>query len=107
MLIIWRLAGTARKTPSDAMTISQMAMYQWFAGSAPGFSIIKAGIALTSPAAEIDPAAVAQDCIALFSRMLNGGNQRGTSRCSVAKMLYASTHEVTATPRLQPAFKPT
>jgi len=40
------------------------------AGSAPGFSIISAGTAFTSPAPDITPAAAATDWSELFSRMV-------------------------------------
>ena len=45
--------------------------------------------------------------MALFSRMLNGGNSLGRTRWSVAKMANARMQEVIATPSPQPALSPT
>ena len=49
MLIIWRLAGTARNTPSQEM-IRIHAISTHMPGTAAGLSIMSAGMALTRPA---------------------------------------------------------
>src|SRR5437773_747277 len=46
MLIIWRLAGTARNTPSIEITPIQAISTHWL-GTALGWSIINAGMAFT------------------------------------------------------------
>ncbi len=73
-LIICRLVGTARNTPSHATTaihgIRTIRRCAKSAGSADGFSMSSAGMAFTSPALVMAPAAEAHDCMALFSRML-------------------------------------
>src|SRR5258706_1725911 len=91
MLIIWRLAGTARNTPRHEMMIthgiSHMQRAIMVAGRAAALSIMSVAIALTSPPLVIEPAAEAADCMALFSRMLKGGNHLGSARWRVAKMV--------------------
>jgi len=76
-LMYCRLAGTARKTPSQEMQMTQGTSQSIFsprvAGSAAGLSISSAGMALATPALVIEPAAEAADCMALFSRMVNWG----------------------------------
>ena len=90
-LIIWRLAGTARKTPIHAMQMSHGISHRqrWpkLAGSDSGWSIMSAGMAFTIPALVIAAAADAPDCMALFSRMLKGGKSRGSALWSAAKMV--------------------
>ena len=90
-LMSWRLVGTARNTPRHEMTtihgISQRQRVQKSCGRTLGSSIISAGMALTSPSPDINPAAEAADCMALFSRIVKSGNRLGKSLCSVEKIV--------------------
>src|SRR5262245_30644238 len=74
MLTIWRLVGTAKNTPIQEIRITHGINHSMrvpkSVGSSVGFSIISAGMALESPALVMVPAAEAQDCMQLFSRML-------------------------------------
>ncbi len=90
-LIICRLAGTARNTPSAEITITHGMSHRQrvakSAGRADGLSIRSAGMAFAIPPLAIAPAAAAVHCIALFSRMPNGLNSFGMARWSAAKMV--------------------
>ena len=106
MLIICRLAGTARNTPSIETTPTHTISTP-VPGTASGRSIISAGIAFTTPAPVMYPAAEAHEAMALFSRMLNSGKNRGKSLRSAEKAANARIAEVIATPSPQPALSPT
>ena len=73
MLIIWRLVGTARKTPMAQITATHGISHRQRVAKSPGIdvalSIMSAGIAFTSPPLVIEPAAPAVDCRQLFSRI--------------------------------------
>src|SRR5439155_27357902 len=72
-LIIWRLVGTARNTPMAEITITHGISHRQrvpkSAGMDAALNIISAGIAFTSPALVMEPAAPAVDWRQLFSRI--------------------------------------
>src|SRR5437879_6518710 len=88
-LIIWRLAGTARNTPSSETTVTQGISHRQRVAKAAGItvalSIMSAGMAFETPPPGIEPADEATDWSELFSRMLKAGKNFGTARCRAAK----------------------
>ena len=101
-LIICRFIGMARKTPSAAVKNTNAAATGQ--GCCTPVMSSSAPSATASVAPVEEPAAVAVDCMQLFSRML----MRETRPAKILQMAFQTTKEMTQavmdTPKLQPIF---